>query len=163
LLGDAELDEGNVWEAVMEPATRKLGNVLWIVDLNRQSLDRVIPVIKAVELEREFETAGWQVLELKYGRRLRGAFAREGGELPRSKGEDRPRTARQGASRRGAGNALGARPVGDVEPGCAREAAPLPLARAGPGGTRRDDLPRRQRLDEPRRLDQQDGRLGDRA
>ena len=43
LLGDAELDEGNLWEAVAEPLTRGLGNALWIVDLNRQSLDRVIP------------------------------------------------------------------------------------------------------------------------
>ena len=43
LLGDAELDEGNIWEAVAEPLTRRLGNVLWIVDLNRQSLDRVDP------------------------------------------------------------------------------------------------------------------------
>ncbi len=83
LLGDAELDEGSLWEAILEPATKGLGNVLWIVDLNRQSLDRVVPIIKAGELEREFETAGWQVLELKYGRRLRAAFAEEGGELLR--------------------------------------------------------------------------------
>ena len=41
LLGDAELDEGNIWEALADPLTRRLGNVLWIVDLNRQSLDRV--------------------------------------------------------------------------------------------------------------------------
>ena len=39
LLGDAELDEGNIWEAIAEPLTRALGNVMWIVDLNRQSLD----------------------------------------------------------------------------------------------------------------------------
>ena len=62
---------------------RSLGNVLWIVDLNRQSLDRVVPVIKAAELERQFETAGWHVIELKYGRRLREAFARDGGDLLR--------------------------------------------------------------------------------
>ena len=47
-MGDAELDEGNVWEAMLEPATRELGNALWIVDLNRQSLDRVVPGIKSV-------------------------------------------------------------------------------------------------------------------
>jgi pyruvate dehydrogenase E1 component len=57
LLGDAELDEGNIWEALTEPLTRRLGNVLWIVDLNRQSLDRVVPGIKARELERNFETS----------------------------------------------------------------------------------------------------------
>ena len=41
LVGDAELDEGNVWEAAVEPALQGLGNVLLVVDLNRQSLDRV--------------------------------------------------------------------------------------------------------------------------
>src|SRR3954451_10052416 len=81
LLGDAELDEGNIWEALAEPLTRRLGNVLWIVDLNRQSLDRVIPGIRAAELEAHFRTSGWDVIELKYGRRLRAARAEEGGEL----------------------------------------------------------------------------------
>jgi pyruvate dehydrogenase E1 component len=90
LLGDAELDEGNVWEAVLEPHTRGLGNVLWIVDLNRQSLDRVIPIINAHRLETQFEAAGWQVLELKYGRRLREAFARDGGELLRRRIDEMP-------------------------------------------------------------------------
>jgi pyruvate dehydrogenase E1 component len=90
LLGDAELDEGNVWEAVLEPHTRGLGNVLWIVDLNRQSLDRVIPIINAHRLESQFEAAGWQVLELKYGRRLREAFAAEGGELLRRRIDEMP-------------------------------------------------------------------------
>ena len=43
LVGDAELDEGNVWEALLEEAVRELDNLLWIVDVNRQSLDRVVP------------------------------------------------------------------------------------------------------------------------
>jgi pyruvate dehydrogenase E1 component len=90
LLGDAELDEGNVWEAIIEPVTRGLGNVLWLVDLNRQSLDRVVPIIKAKELERQFETSGWRVLELKYGRRLREAFAREHGDLLRRRIDEMP-------------------------------------------------------------------------
>jgi pyruvate dehydrogenase E1 component len=90
LLGDAELDEGNLWEAVLEPQTRGLGNVLWIVDLNRQSLDRVVPIIRAHELESQFEAAGWQVLELKYGRRLREAYAQEGGELLRRRIDEMP-------------------------------------------------------------------------
>src|SRR5262245_12864355 len=81
LLGDAELDEGNMWEAVFEPAARHLGSLLWIVDLNRQSLDRVVPIIRARELERQFAAAGWHVVELKYGRRLRAALAQEGGDL----------------------------------------------------------------------------------
>ena len=90
LLGDAELDEGNIWEALAEPLTRKLGNVLWLVDLNRQSLDRVIPGIKAQELERNFETVGWHVVELKYGRRLREAFALEGGDVLRQRIDEMP-------------------------------------------------------------------------
>jgi pyruvate dehydrogenase E1 component len=90
LLGDAELDEGNVWEALAEPLTRRLGNVLWLVDLNRQSLDRVVPGIKAYELEQHFRAVGWQVLELKYGRRLREAFAREGGALLRNRIDEMP-------------------------------------------------------------------------
>jgi pyruvate dehydrogenase E1 component len=90
LLGDAELDEGNIWEALTEPLTRRLGNALWIVDLNRQSLDRVIPGIKAQESERNFETVGWQVIELKYGRRLREAFARDGGKLLRRRINEMP-------------------------------------------------------------------------
>ncbi|MEX2420621.1 MAG: pyruvate dehydrogenase, partial [Actinomycetota bacterium] len=90
LLGDAELDEGNLWEAVLEPQTKGLGNVLWIVDLNRQSLDRVVPIIKAHELESQFEAAGWRVVELKYGRRLREAYARDGGELLRRRIDEMP-------------------------------------------------------------------------
>ncbi len=95
LLGDAELDEGNVWEALAEPLARKLGNVLWIVDLNRQSLDRVIPGIRAAELEAQFRTNGWDVIELKYGRRLREAFARPGGELLRRRIDEMPNEAYQ--------------------------------------------------------------------
>lgn len=95
LLGDAELDEGNVWEALAEPLARKLGNVLWIVDLNRQSLDRVIPGIRAAELEAQFRTNGWDVIELKYGRRLREAYAREGGELLRRRIDEMPNEAYQ--------------------------------------------------------------------
>ncbi len=63
LVGDAELDEGNVWEAIRDETVRgtRLGNVLWIIDLNRQSLDRVIPGIKVHEMEALFAGAGWHV------------------------------------------------------------------------------------------------------
>src|SRR6478735_8472576 len=71
LMGDAELDEGNVWEAISDPATKGLGDTLWIVDLNRQSLDRVVPGIRIAQLELQFEAAGWNVIEVKYGRKLR--------------------------------------------------------------------------------------------
>ncbi|HEU5434248.1 MAG TPA: 1-deoxy-D-xylulose-5-phosphate synthase N-terminal domain-containing protein, partial [Thermomicrobiales bacterium] len=54
LMGDAELDEGNVWETVAEEAIQGLGNIIWIVDLNRQSLDRVIPGVRAARLKALF-------------------------------------------------------------------------------------------------------------
>ncbi|MEM8922701.1 MAG: transketolase C-terminal domain-containing protein [Actinomycetota bacterium] len=84
LVGDAELDEGNVWEAIADPATEGLGNFTMVVDLNRQSLDRVIPDIAAVRLKRFFADAGWHVVEAKYGARLTSAFEAEGGEALRT-------------------------------------------------------------------------------
>ncbi|MET9256544.1 pyruvate dehydrogenase [Streptomyces sp. NPDC003717] len=80
LVGDAELDEGAVWEAVLDPQVAGLGELVWIVDLNRQSLDRVVPDIAADRLRGMFASAGWQVLTLKYGALLEELFAREGGE-----------------------------------------------------------------------------------
>src|SRR5712691_4195255 len=79
LIGDAELDEGNVWEAVADPATDDLANVLWIIDVNRQSLDRVVPGIRIAQWEQQFRAAGWHVEEAKYGAALREAFARPSG------------------------------------------------------------------------------------
>jgi pyruvate dehydrogenase E1 component len=90
LLGDAELDEGSVWEALSEPMTRRLENVLWIVDVNRQSLDRVVPGVKAAELERQFANAGWNVIELKYGSQLRNVFELDGGDLLKQRIDEMP-------------------------------------------------------------------------
>ena len=84
LIGDAELDEGNIWEAVADPATDGLGNVLWIIDVNRQSLDRVVPGMRIAQWEQQFRAAGWHVEEAKYGRRLQAAFARPGGQSLRA-------------------------------------------------------------------------------
>jgi pyruvate dehydrogenase E1 component len=83
LVGDAELDEGAVWEAVLDPAVAELGEVVWIVDLNRQSLDRVVPNMAADKLQGMFTAAGWQVLSLKYGQLLNELFARPGGAVLR--------------------------------------------------------------------------------
>jgi pyruvate dehydrogenase E1 component len=80
LVGDAELDEGAVWEAVLDPMVGDLGEVVWIVDLNRQSLDRVVPNIGATRLQGMFAAAGWQVLTVKYGRLLHELFDRPGGD-----------------------------------------------------------------------------------
>ncbi|WP_235494877.1 hypothetical protein [Geodermatophilus sp. Leaf369] len=79
LVGDAELDEGAVWEAVVDPMVAELGEVVWVVDLNRQSLDRVVPTMGAVRLQGMFAAAGWQVLTVKYGALLEELYTREGG------------------------------------------------------------------------------------
>jgi pyruvate dehydrogenase E1 component len=79
LVGDAELDEGACWEAIVDPVVSRLGEVLWIVDLNRQSLDRVVPDIAAGRLAAMFEAAGWHVITVKYGRQLTGLYERDGG------------------------------------------------------------------------------------
>ncbi|MEE9414490.1 MAG: transketolase C-terminal domain-containing protein, partial [Acidimicrobiales bacterium] len=83
-VGDAELDEGNVWEAIADPAMADLGNVTLVVDLNRQSLDRVIPEIQAIRLKSFFADAGWHVVESKYGQRLQRAFRQPGGDALRA-------------------------------------------------------------------------------
>jgi pyruvate dehydrogenase E1 component len=90
LLGDAELDEGAVWEAIADPWVARLGEVLWVVDLNRQSLDRVVPDIAFGRLAGMFEAAGWQVITVKYGRRLEGLFERSGGEALRRRIDEMP-------------------------------------------------------------------------
>ena len=79
LVGDAELDEGACWEAIVDPVVSQLGEVLWIVDLNRQSLDRVVPDIAAGRLAAMFEAAGWHVITVKYGRQLTALYERDGG------------------------------------------------------------------------------------
>jgi len=83
LLGDAELDEGAVWEAIVDPGVAELGEIVWVVDVNRQSLDRVVPLITADRLRGMFAAAGWQVITLKYGQLLHDLFARPGGEALR--------------------------------------------------------------------------------
>ena len=91
MVGDAELDEGNVWEALGEaPLTRLGGDVLWIVDVNRQSLDRVVPETRTRQLGDLFRAHGWRVRELRWGRTLEAAFRRPGGERLRGRLETMP-------------------------------------------------------------------------
>ena len=78
LVGDAELDEGACWEAIVDPVVPRLGELLWIVDLNRQSLDRVVPDIAAGRIAAMFEAAGWHTVTVKYGRHLHELFSRPG-------------------------------------------------------------------------------------
>ena len=90
MVGDAELDEGNVWEALAEEPLARLGDVLWIVDVNRQSLDRIVPDGRTRQLAELFRAHGWRVRELRWGRRLEGAFGRAGGEQLRRRLETMP-------------------------------------------------------------------------
>ena len=83
LLGDAELDEGACWEAVLDPMVAELGEVVWIVDLNRQSSTGSSRTSAPTRLQGMFAAAGWQVLTVKYGRLLEELFARPGGEALR--------------------------------------------------------------------------------
>ena len=102
LLGDAELDEGAIWEAVADPAVARMGELLWVVDLNRQSLDRVVPDIQIERLQGMFAAAGWQVVTLKWGRLISELFERPGGaelrvRLERMPNEEFQRMLRVGA------------------------------------------------------------------
>ncbi len=90
ILGDAELDEGNVWEAIADPATAGLGNVMWVVDFNRQSLDRIVPGVRIQQWKLQFEAAGWHVLEVKYGSRIMNDLPEADGVLLRTLIDDMP-------------------------------------------------------------------------
>jgi pyruvate dehydrogenase E1 component len=88
IVGDAELDEGNVWEALGEEYTHRLSRLIWIIDLNRQSLDRVVPDGRAQQLEEMFRVNGWHVIDLKYGKKLEAVFRRPYGHKLRARIDD---------------------------------------------------------------------------
>ena len=83
LLGDAELDEGNIFEALLEGWKQGLRNCWWIVDYNRQSLDAVVREGLWERYENLFRNFGWDVVVLKYGSLQQAAFAEPGGEVLR--------------------------------------------------------------------------------
>jgi pyruvate dehydrogenase E1 component len=78
-LGDAELDEGNIYECLIEAYKHDIRNVWWIVDYNRQSLDATTADRMFDRFDDIFETAGWRVLTLKWGKKQQRAFALPGG------------------------------------------------------------------------------------
>ncbi|TSE13979.1 transketolase [Mesorhizobium intechi] len=80
LAGDAELDEGNVYEALQECWKHDLRNCWWIIDYNRQSLDGVVREGLCHRIETVFRAFGWDVVTLKYGTLQRAAFEEPGGE-----------------------------------------------------------------------------------
>lgn len=80
LVGDAELDEGNIYECLQEGWKHNLRNCWWIIDYNRQSLDGVVREGLSSRISGIFETFGWDVVILKYGALQQAAFAEPGGE-----------------------------------------------------------------------------------
>jgi pyruvate dehydrogenase E1 component len=82
VVGDAELDEGNVFEAMLEGWKHDVRNLWWVIDYNRQSLDAVVSDRLFGRIDALFSTMGWRVVTLKYGKRLEAAFAGpDGGAL----------------------------------------------------------------------------------
>ena len=90
VMGDAELDEGNVFEALLEGWKHDVRNLWWIVDYNRQSLDSVVHDFLFQRISDFFQSVGWKVVILKYGKRLQTAFARPGGDVLRKWIDDCP-------------------------------------------------------------------------
>ena len=83
VVGDAELDEGNIYEALLEGWKQGLEDVWWVIDYNRQSLDSVISDRLLSRFTRLFNSMGWKVATIKYGKRLQNAFDRKGGDALR--------------------------------------------------------------------------------
>jgi pyruvate dehydrogenase E1 component len=80
LMGDAELDEGNIHEALLEYWKHGVENCWWVIDYNRQSLDSVVSDRLFMKLAALFENLGWRVVLIKYGKLLQRAFAEPGGQ-----------------------------------------------------------------------------------
>lgn len=80
LMGDAELDEGNIYECLIEAYKHDIRNCWWVVDYNRQSLDSTTADRMFRRFDDIFETCGWRVVTLKYGKRQQAAFKKPGGK-----------------------------------------------------------------------------------
>ena len=142
LAGDAELDEGNIFEALLEGWKHDVRNLWWIIDYNRQSLDAVVSDRLFGRIDALFEMFGWRVVTLKYGRllqsSLRAARRRAAARMDRRL----PELALFGAGlqgRRGLARAFEARP----EPLSRHPRDPRRARRPGAGAA--DDQPRRAR------------------
>ena len=79
LLGDAELDEGNIYEALLEGAKQNVRNCWWVIDYNRQSLDAVVADKLHLKIDELFASMGWRVITLKYGKKLQSLSKIKGG------------------------------------------------------------------------------------
>ena len=113
LAGDAELDEGNIFEALLEGWKHDVRNLWWVIDYNRQSLDAVVSDRLFGRIDAMFEMMGWRVVTLKYGRLLEAAFARPDGHHLREWIDDCPNSLYSALGlqgRRGLARAFAARP-----------------------------------------------------
>lgn len=88
ILGDSEFREGSVYEAVPEFAEREIGNLTWVLDYNRQSLDghritnkEIMGGTDAVRVERTMKANGWEVIQVRHGSKRLELFKRPDGEL----------------------------------------------------------------------------------
>ena len=76
LIGDAELDEGNIYEAIIEGAKHDVRNLWWIIDYNRQSLDATSADRMFERFDEIFRSCGWRIVELRYGKKLQAALGK---------------------------------------------------------------------------------------
>jgi pyruvate dehydrogenase E1 component len=83
VVGDAELDEGNIFEALLEGWKHDVRNLWWVIDYNRQSLDAVVSDRLYSHIDQLFQNMGWRVVTLKYGKKLERVFAGPDGEALR--------------------------------------------------------------------------------
>ncbi|MBI4184586.1 MAG: transketolase [Proteobacteria bacterium] len=79
IVGDAEMDEGNIYEALLEGWKHDIRNVWWVIDYNRQSLDGIVSDFLFQRIEGLFRDMNWEVVTLKYGRQLKRVFRQPGG------------------------------------------------------------------------------------
>ena len=84
IMGDAELDEGNIYEAMLEGWKYDVRNLWWVIDYNRQSLDGVVSDGLFQKIRQFFGTVDWNVNMLKYGKKLERVFQQPGGEALRN-------------------------------------------------------------------------------
>ncbi len=148
-VGDAELDEGNIYECLQEGWKHGLRNCWWIIDYNRQSLDGVVREGLSGRIAGIFEAFGWEVITLKYGALQRAAFAEPGGERAARLDRRLPEPALFGADLPGRRGLAGAADGRDRRPGAGDGAARPPVGRRA----RRADA-------EPRRALRRDHRRG---
>jgi transketolase len=76
LHGDGELQEGQVWEAMMYAAGKKVDNLISTVDLNGQQIDgSTDTVLPMGSIKAKFEAFGWDVLDVKKGNDIDSVIA----------------------------------------------------------------------------------------